>query len=72
MTNTKEQTAAPVPMTDTTNNNKPSTERQNNNYNNKKKSNNNAVFQGQGSDSNNFEGADPDAGVVLGLRAERI
>ena len=72
MTNTNEQTAAPVPVTDTTNDNKPSTERQNNNYNNKKKSNNNAVFQGQGSDSNNFEGADPDAGVVLGLRAERI
>ena len=72
MVSTNEETAAPVTVTDTTNNNKTSTERQNNNNNNKKKGNNNGVFQGQGSDSNNFEGADPNAGVVLGLRAERI
>ena len=72
MTNTNEQaTTPPVAATDAKDN-KSTTEKQTNNYTNKKKNNNNATFQGQGSDSSNFEGADPDAGVVLGLRAERI
>ena len=69
---TNKEITAPAPVKDTINNNKPNTERQNNNSSNNKKINSNEVFQGQGSDSNSFEGADPDTGVVLGLRAERI
>ena len=61
------ETTAPAPVTD-----KPNAKRQNNNNNNNKNINSNGALQGQGIDSNNFEGANPDAGVVLGLRAEHI
>ena len=74
--NTNEESAATPQVTDTTDNSKSNEERQNSNSNSNsnsnKKSNGNGQFLGQGSDTNNFEGADPDAGVVLGLRAERI